>query len=204
MTAPIPVNIAVEDALSEAVLRRIVTAANRQYTIGVAYSRGGYGYLKRIVPGLNNAARGTPFVLLTDLDKGECPAALIAEWLSNPKHHNFLFRVAVREVEAWVIADRPGFAKYLSVKEAIIPEDVDALPDPKSTLLSIVEKCHKRDLRLDLLPRKGSTSSIGPNYNGRMVEFVRSRWNVTEAEQRSPSLARTLRVLQQFQPVWET
>jgi hypothetical protein len=67
--APIPVNLAVEDALSEAALRRILQVVNREYAIGFVYNQGGFGYLKRITPGLNNAAKGTPFLLLTDLDK---------------------------------------------------------------------------------------------------------------------------------------
>ncbi len=200
---PIPVNLAVEDALSESVLRRIITSTGRDYAIGYSYSRGGYGYLKRITPGLNNAARGTPFVLLTDLDRGPCASALIKDWLPYPKHRNFIFRVAVREVEAWVLADKPGFARYLSIKETLLPEDVDALPDPKLTLVEIAKACPNRDLRADLVPRVGTTSKIGPNYNARLSNFVRTGWDVAEAEKRSPSLARTLRALRDFEPIWE-
>ncbi|MDF2210039.1 hypothetical protein L1F28_15070 [Arthrospira platensis NCB002] len=42
------------------------------------------------------------YLVLTDLDKSECPLAIINEWLkSQPKHPNLLFRVAVKEVESW-------------------------------------------------------------------------------------------------------
>ena len=200
---PIPINLAVEDALSDVVLRRLIAASAREYAVGFTYSRGGFGYLKRITPGLNNAAKGTPFVLLTDLDREACAPALLADWLHVARHHNFLFRVAVREVEAWLLADRPGLAKYLLVRQALIPEEVDNLADPKATLLSLVAKSPKRELKVDLLPRRGSTTAIGPNYNGRLSHFVLNNWNVAEAGHRSPSLARTMKVLREFRPVWE-
>ena len=180
----------------------MVAATGRNYAIGFVYGRGGFGYLKKITPGLNNAAKGTPFILLTDLDLGNCAPDLLAEWLKVPRHPNFLFRVAVREVEAWVLADRRGFAKYVSVRQAAVPESVDDLPDPKEKLLAIAAKSRKRELKIDLLPRKGSTSKIGPNYNGRLTHYVHTNWDVRVAEQHSPSLARAMRALRTFTPVW--
>lgn len=200
---PIPINLAVEDALSDAVARKLLAACARDYAIGAVYTRGGFGYLKRIAPGLNYAAKGTPFLLLTDLDDGPCPSGLISDWVVAARHHNFLFRVAVREVEAWVLADRQAFAKFLGIKEALVPENVDELDDPKKTLLLLTAKSPKKDLRRDLLPRKGSTSTIGPNYNGRLTQFVVSAWDALEAGRRSPSLARTLARLQEFKPLWQ-
>src|SRR5580658_879547 len=97
----IPINLATEDELSEAVLRRLLGFAERGYEIGIVYRRGGFGYLRRTVRGWNRAAPGIPFMVLTDLDHHPCPRALIDDWLTEPQHPNFLFRVAVREVEAW-------------------------------------------------------------------------------------------------------
>ena len=131
----IPVSLATEDELSEVVLLRIL-ADLRRYAVGTAYRRGGSGYLQRTVPGWNRAAKGIPFVVLTDLDECECPARLIANWLSVPRHPNLLLRVAVREVEAWPLPDRANLARYLAVREDAIPTDSEGLADPKATLAS--------------------------------------------------------------------
>lgn len=101
---PIPINLAVEDALSEAVIKEMLNQYKRPFLVGSCLTRGGYGYLKKILPGLNHAAKGVPYLVLTDLDDAECPLALISNWLSQPKHPNLIFRVAIKEVEAWVLA----------------------------------------------------------------------------------------------------
>ena len=66
----------------------------------------------------NHGAKGTPFILLTDLDKNECAPMLIQEWLTDPLHPNLIFRVAVHEVEAWILADREAFAPFLGISPA--------------------------------------------------------------------------------------
>ena len=100
MREPIPIHLAVEDELSEAVLREILKQSGRPFVVGAVYRRGGFGYLRANVRGFNNGAKGIPFFLLTDLDKNECAPMLIQEWLTVPLHPNLIFRVAVREVEA--------------------------------------------------------------------------------------------------------
>ena len=108
--SPIPIDLAVEDALSEAVLRQMLRRCGQLYAVGAVYSRGGYGYLKKTIRGWNAAAKGKPFLLVTDLDSATCPNQLIEDWLPVPKHENLLFRVAVREIEAWLLADAKGLA----------------------------------------------------------------------------------------------
>lgn len=107
----IPVNLAVEDRLSEAVLRRILSHVDRGFTIGAAYNRGGYGYLKRTVRGWNRAAAGVSFVLLTDLDnRYDCPPALISDWLSEPLHPNLAY---VTRCEGYASSTRCGIGPSL-------------------------------------------------------------------------------------------
>ena len=103
MTVAIPLHLAVEDPLSEAVLRELLCQSGRPFAIGRCYQRGGFGYLRKTIQGFNNAAKGIPFAVLTDLDRYPCPMALIADWLRVPRHSNLLFRVAVHEVEAWIL-----------------------------------------------------------------------------------------------------
>jgi hypothetical protein len=168
----------------------------------VAFGRTGFGYLRTRVEGWNRAAQGCPFLLLTDLDQGACPATLIAEWLKQPRHPNLLFRVAVREIEAWLLADATNFAAFTQVDAGRIPPEPESLPDPKATLAELVRRSKSRLIRGDIVPSPGSTAKQGPGYNGTLGEFVRERWSPEAAAARAPSLARTMRRLQEFEPLW--
>ncbi|MCW7070802.1 MAG: DUF4276 family protein [Methanophagales archaeon] len=201
MNSRIPINLAVEDDLSEAVLRKLLPA---KYTVGVCYKKRGFGYLKKNIRGFNNAAKGMPFLVLTDLDREECPPKLIKEWLSvSTQHHNLLFRVAVREVESWVLADRDHFAKFLGIKKEQVPPKVDDIAHPKKCLIDLATKSRKRRLQEDIVPTRGSTAKQGPNYNGRLISFVEKVWNPNEAMHSSPSLRRAIKAVKKFQPKWE-
>lgn len=199
----IPINFAVEDLLSEAILREIIVQSGCSYKIGRCYMKHGKAYLKRTIEGFNNAAKGTPFLVLTDLDEdADCPPELIREWLSVPKHHNLLFRIAVREVESWLLADRKGIAKYLNIKRELVPNNVDDIEDTKQYLINLARKSRTRLLREDIVPLPGSTAKQGRNYNGCLISFVNDHWDLNLAIQNSPSLQRTVKTLIEFQPQW--
>src|ERR1041385_8982694 len=103
--SPIPVHLAVEDDLSESVLRKLLGDTNREYTIGMVFGGRGFGYLRNRVENFNAAAvSGTPIILLTDLDQHGCAPEIIHDWLQQQPHANLVFRVAVREVESWLLA----------------------------------------------------------------------------------------------------
>ena len=193
----IPVKLAVEDQLSEAILHAILDQLGG-YAVGAVHSRGGYGYLKKSIQAWNRAAAHGPWIVLTDLDKAPCPLALIADWLGSPPHPNLLFRVAVREVESWVIADRPGFANFLQVSEKLLPEHPDETADPKAALIEAARKSRSRDLRVRIVPKNGSTATIGPEYNACLCEFVGRHWRAGYAAKHSPSLRRALDRLRAF------
>jgi hypothetical protein len=172
MSHSIPINLAVEDDLSEAVLRMMLHKSGRQYAVSSCYGRSGFGYLKSKIIGFNNAAKGTPFLILTDLDKKECAPLLLQEWLRIPKHHNLLFRKAVRSVESWLLADRSSFASFIGVQKDSIPLSPDDQEDPKRFLIEITVKSRKKELREAITPAKGSTARIGPDYNGTLINFT--------------------------------
>lgn len=199
----IPVQLAVEDELSEAALRRVLQHAGRGYAVGTVYGRSGYGYLRRTIAGWNRAARGVPFVVLTDLDRYPCPAALIGDWIPEHRHPNLLLRVAVREIESWLLADPANLSAFLQVNRNVIPPRPDALPDPKAVLVDIASRSRSRDIRRRVVPRRGSTAKQGPDYNACLVGFVHGDWNPAAAVCASPSLARTLVRLGSFKPSWD-
>lgn len=203
MTSPIPLNIAVEDALTEFLLIKILASIAPTYATRTVYNRGGAGYLKRTINGFNNAAKGTPFLVGTDLDTYECPAALISDWLQSPKHHNLLIRVAVHEAEAWVLADKENFAKFLGINRSLVPDEAEKVSDPKGKLIQLARRARSKQLRDDICPPKGSTRKVGPNYNARLATFVQHHWDPQAARQRADSLARAMDRLAAFQPLWE-
>ena len=197
----IPINLATEDELSEVTLLRMLAELDR-YAVGTAYRRGGFGYLRRTIDGWNRAAKGKPFVVLADLDTNECPASLITDWLRIEKHPNLLFRVAVREVESWLLADSENLSEFLRVSPSRIPPEPDELRDPKAALIEIARRSLTKDIRDRIVPRAGSTAKQGPDYNACLGSFVRNRWHIGAAKAKSPSLARTFARLSSFEPVW--
>lgn len=200
----IPINLVFEDVLSEAVLKAMLKQSQRPFSVGNCLNQRGYGKIKKILPGLNHAAKGMPYLILTDLDNAECPLVIISEWLTQPKHPNLLFRIAVKEVEAWLLAHRSAFAEFLGISVDLIPGDVDKIPDPKQLLINLAKKSRKRNLREAIVPDRNSTAKIGKDYNGQLIQFVNQSWQVASAQTNSPSLERAMNALVNFQPTWET
>lgn len=198
----IPINLAVEDVLSEEMVNVILEQSGRRFAIGECYRPGGFGYLKKTIRGFNNAAKGTPFLVLTDLDNCECPPGLINNWLPVPKHNNLIFRVAVREAEAWLLAHRDAFAEFLGISNDLVPIYPDDEQDPKQCLINLARTSRKRRLREAIVPREGTTAKIGPDYNGKLIEFLVNHWNAQQASQNSPSLYRAVQSIINFEPIF--
>ena len=149
-----PINLATEDRLSEAVLRRVLEHVGRGYSVGTAYGRTGFGYLRKTITGWNSAARGVPFVVLVDLDRLPCPRYLIESWLGTTQHPNLLVRIAVREVESWLLADAANLSSYLSISARWVPDDPDNLPDPKQALINLAARSRSADIQVALSQSK--------------------------------------------------
>lgn len=194
-------NLAVEDPLSEAVLRKILGSSENRFAVAHCYSRGGFGYLNKNIAGFNNAAKANPWLVLTDLDTAECPPSLIKAWLSYAQHPNLIFRVAVREVEAWLLADRNSFARYLGISKEKIPPDVESIEDPKRLLINLARRSRKRTLREAIVPSAGSDARQGPDYNGALIPYVNEVWDLGAAVKNSMSLRKTVRAVEDFKPV---
>ena len=200
MSEPAPLCIAVEDELSEVVILEIIRQCGGRFEPSLIYCRGGAGYLRKKVEGFNRTAQGVPFFVLTDLDQHECPPGLVASWLRAPKHSNFIFRVAVREVEAWVMAHRKAFAEFLGIALERIPVRVEEINNPKEFLVGLARRSRRAELRRDLVPRSGSTAKVGRDYNGALSRFVTKSWNALEAAENSESLRGAMEALRKLEP----
>lgn len=193
------INLVFEDDLSGAMLRRLLSEIRPDCQIALFYPTGGKGNIKRKLRGFNNAARGMSYLILVDLDaEYECPPTLLRDWFNYDKHPNLHFRIAVKEVESWLLASRSAFSSYLGVSINEIPEISDQIQCPKELLLKIASKSRKKSVRDDIVPPIRSTARVGPNYNARLIEFINQRWDYREAIRFSESLGRTLEYLKKM------
>jgi len=192
-----PVNVLVEGITDEAVVRRLFEYAG--LTCGTVYGKTGKGALLERLPSYNQAARFVPWLVVVDLDQdAECAPPFVRSALPSPAAC-MRFRVAVRAVEAWLLADAERLAAFLGVPVARIPLHPDTEPDPKRALVNLARQSRRRAIREDIVPREGSGSRVGPGYAGRLIEFVmtaRHPWRPDVAARRSDSLRRCVEALQ--------
>jgi len=189
----------VEGVIDEAVVRRLWQ--DLPVEPGPIYGKNGKSQLRERIQSYNSAARRLPWLVLVDLDHdADCAPALKTLWLPNPARY-MCFRVAVREIEAWLLADREGIASFLSVPLAGIPRDPDHLPDPKRTMVRLAGRSALREIREDMTPRPRSGRSEGPAYASRLIEFVQRCWRPRVAARSSDSLSRCRRALQRLSDV---
>jgi len=153
-------NVIVEDVLSETVMRRLLEQVGFQGESTFRMMRGN-GKIRQGMPKFAVAAsRFFPHIVLTDLDRYPCPLALMETWSMGSLPEALLFRIAVHEVESWLMADRERFAASLSLPIGKVPLNPDLEPDAKQCLFGLIRKSRKRRLRKELLPTVGS--HIGP------------------------------------------
>lgn len=155
------------------------------------FRRDGAGYLRSKVQNWCEFARHQPLLLITDLDRKACASVVIAEWFERHKPpKNLVFRIAVREIESWLLADHEAMVTLLGRGcAARLPNDPDTLPDPKARLLELARRA-PRDVRDDLMAPMGSTARQGVGYNARLCAFVDTAWCPDRAARRSSSLHR--------------
>jgi len=195
----IDIYLVTEDEISEFLSRRILESIGGKFCIYNSIVAGGWGKIKKNIRGYNSTAKSIPFLVLTDLDTTECPNLLIREWLPGKKNHNLMFRVAVKEIESWLLADRRGFSSFFKIHVGSIPINTDLIQDPKLFLMNLVKKSRSRDIIRDICPRNDN-AVVGPNYNGRLKEFVYKKWDVEGARKNSESLNRLWLCLNNFTP----
>ncbi|GAB3361877.1 MULTISPECIES: hypothetical protein [Giesbergeria] len=182
--------LATEDMLSEAVGLQLLREINLSPPDIQCLRKDGFGYLQSKMSNWKALAKIKPVLLITDLDQVACPSEMCEAWLgTTPTPSDLLLRIAVREVESWVLADHDAMRQLMGPKGKL-PIHPDELPDPKSHLLQLAKQA-SREVRQDLVKEKGAVASQGIGYNTRLGSMVASCWSPERAASRSPSLART-------------
>ncbi|MFO1127452.1 MAG: hypothetical protein U1E66_03320 [Rhodospirillales bacterium] len=185
--------MATEDPVSEAVARKLISVVAADVEITVALGGRGSTYLRSKVNDLNRTAQTIPVFLLIDLDRQfSCARQLLDNLVGRAQAPHFIIRVAVVEVESWILADRSNLPDFLGVAANRVPMDTDVISDPKKFLVNLARRSRK-NIRHDLVPSSGSLTEVGPAYNPRMVEFVSQKWDPLLAQNYSESLRRAVR-----------
>jgi len=200
----IPLSIVTEDQLSDAVVRRITGEISPAVSVvasfpdpGRRFSASGSSYIEQNISGFNQAAEHHPFLVLLDLDRRECAPRYRDQLLPAGAARYMILRIAVTEVESWVLADRQAFSNHFAVSIDRVPRQPDALPDAKQELFNIVRYSRSRRLREAVLPQS-STAGHGPDYNGALISFLNQDWQLPPARAASNSLSRACRALETF------
>jgi len=198
-----------EDAVTREIIKRLLR--HTRYDINVIREesiRG--GEIKQTI--LNYTRLDLPVCVLTDLDDSDCPPSLIRDWFGEtPINSNLIFRVACDEAESWLIADKAGFAKFLGIKENLIPglkkldfknpDNVELKFSYKPSLYmmrELVSKSRNKVIVEQLTPRKGAKK--GPEYNTALVPFIQKYWDIEAAVKNSYSLGKAVKRISEFSP----
>ena len=200
MNSPRFVSLLVEGTIDELVLRKTI-ATYTALTVATCYGKKGVADIKKRIANYYAAAAAKPhplFICLIDLDAAECAVQLRQELLPNPISNSFIFRIAVTEVESWLLADREGIAKFIGAPVNKVPESPDKCLNPKTEIVNLARKYAKEKLKRDLVPAERSSAPVGKGYSTQIIRFIQEQWTPEAAEENSPSFAKTIKALRRL------
>lgn len=192
------INFLVEGGIDEAVARNLVSFTGHES--GDCFGRRGCGYIKKTIKGFNLSARGSYFLAFVDFmdTKLACPGEVVDQWLPH-RNKKMLFRVVVREIESWLLADTGAVAAFFNVEMSLVPTEVENLTDPKQSLINIARRSRIKNLRDSIVPVSHTTAREGILYNPEIIRFVREFWNPEEARINSQSLDKCIQRLEEIE-----
>jgi hypothetical protein len=196
------ISYACEGPTDAAVARRLISHVGA--TPGKSYGGSGKTHLLSRLRGYAAAAEHSPWLVLVDLDrpnpKDDCVVAFRNKHLRQVPCRLCL-RVAVREVEAWLLADSDRFASYFAVSRNRVPKQPESLDDPKAALIEAARRSSRREVREDLVPADRGTQLVGPGYTSRIVSYASDTthgWRPERAAEAADSLARAIHCLERL------
>lgn len=190
------ITVAVEGLTDEAVA--FALCKNLGLHLGQSHVTNGKDKLNRNLKGYNNAAKHSPWLVLRDLDHdAECAPLLVKNLLPSPSIY-MCFRLAVREVECWLMADAEKFAEFMGISKRNLPDNPESLDDPKAFVVKAATISRKRRIREDMAPRPNSGARVGPGYGSTISEFVQKHWRPEKAVKKSDSLKRCMERLREL------
>ena len=189
-----------EDPVTYSVLKKILFYCSSDFEIVSELPARG-GQVKSKIMEFNKLSETYPVVLLIDLDNNVCAPQLMKQ-LVKDKSNDFIFNIAVDEAEAWLMADRGGFATYFKIKIENMPSAYQTKQGGRKPLTEmnfayksslyltheLIKKSKNEEYISQLTPKKGATK--GTEYNTCMLPFIQNAWNIDNARKNSDSLNR--------------
>ncbi len=184
-----------EDALCCQLAQRLVTCYLPDWSLaGPPIDKRG---ITKLLPHLNRFAEQARYVqpvfCLSDTD-GRCALEMLHNHMPAQAPQEFLWRLAVVEAESWVLADRNAFAEFFRVPMNRIPQQSDAISDPKRLILDLMRQSKERRYREEMVSQHDPTKT-GTGYNQHLCSFIRDNWRPEAAKEGSGSLRRAIAAL---------
>jgi hypothetical protein len=185
----------VEDLLQEIILEKIVSIYRPDINLYNAIGKKGNGYIKAKLKAFNDASDALPHIILTDLDMVKCAPALLNELITFPLSDKLMLRIAEKEADAWIMADRNAFANFAGIPVNKIPLNTQQIPDPKEFLINLARRSRRKIIK-DIVP--AGTSRVGPGYNPILQDFVINFWDPKVAITFNGSLNKAVKRIKLF------
>ena len=192
-----------EGASDDAVARKLIIFVSA--IPGTSYRRPQSGVGKQSLDkrllGLNaGVVFGNAVLVLRDLDQdAPCAGALVSKLIPN-KHSRMLFRICVREVEVWLLADTSAYAEFAGISAGKIPKDLEGMPDPKGTILGWAESGQARNLKRHIEDARSKGVPDWRSLGAWHADFAQDFWNPKRAATsgKAPSLSRAMMRLREL------
>jgi len=186
-----------EDELTHQIMMKLYNLFKEYFTEIKAIPCRGNGKIKRQIKAYNKASQFGYYFVITDLDDNECAPSLIKDWMPEQQNSQLLFRVAVREIESWLLADRANFASFFSISQQLIPLNPDNEKNPKQTVIALAKRSKKREIREAIVPIDDYVKT-GPRYNIKLQYFIQNNWCIDSARKISRSLDKAIIALEKI------
>lgn len=184
----------VEGPVDEVCLRRLLDYVGA--TAGIVRVKQGKNNLLDELRKYNQAANYSQWVALIDLDRDfACAVDAKRKWLPHPARY-MCFRIVVRAIECWLMADREAIARFLSVSIAKVSKTPEQFDDPKQELINLARQSSNIKTQKAMVPRPGAR--VGGLYTAYMIRYIQNHWRPDVALDNADSLRRTVRCLRQL------
>jgi hypothetical protein len=145
------IGIVVEGTTDRFAAQRLLAACDLQVDASRVIVTGGKQRFDARIAKYNEAAKFLPWLALRDADRDAdgCPVALRRRLLVGPQSEALCLRLAVRTIDAWLLADRAAFSDYFAVPMSrirlILKDWIGRrMRSPTSAVPRVVELCAKR------------------------------------------------------------
>ena len=184
------ITVAVEGELDSIIVQKLIEQAGGQ--VSTLLSPRGKSKIRKNIENYNSAARHALWVVVVDLNnEHDCAPSLLQEWLPEASQY-MCFRVAVREIEAWLMGDAETLADYLEISRSKIERNPEALSDPKPkvAMVNLAKESRSREIRQRMVSK--NDNKPGPYYTAVLSDYAHNHWRPEVAAERADSLRRAM------------